>query len=89
MCLRAQLATRLLPGDERNRRGRAVADSAAGDRSVSDPGSAADVDVDVLVLGGASGEPLVCPLDTRARAAAAVLSFLDSEPPLLRRDPVC
>jgi hypothetical protein len=82
MCLRAQLATRLLPGDERNRRGRAVADSAAGDPSVSDPRFAADVDV--LVLGGASGEPLVCPLDTRARAAAAVLSFLDSEPPLLR-----
>ena len=41
-------------------------------------------DVEVLVLGGASGEPLVCPLDTRVRAAAAVLSFLAVETPLLR-----
>jgi hypothetical protein len=39
---------------------------------------------EVLVLGGASGEPLVCPLDTRARAAAAVLAFLADEPPVLR-----
>jgi hypothetical protein len=73
MCLRALLATRLLPGDERNghepRRARAAASGPA---------------VDVLVLGGASGEPLVCPLDTRARAAAAVLSFLGSESALLR-----
>ena len=75
MCLRAQLATRLLPGDERNGRGHAAFGS-----SVSDPG----FPVDVLVLGGASGEPLVCPLDTRARAAAAVLSFLGSESPVLR-----
>jgi hypothetical protein len=40
---------------------------------------------EVLVLGGASGEPLVCPLDTRARAAAALLGFLGDEAPLLRR----
>jgi len=40
---------------------------------------------EVLVLGGASGEPLVCPLDTRARAAAALLGFLGDETPLLRR----
>jgi hypothetical protein len=39
---------------------------------------------EVLVLGGASGEPLVCPLDTRERAAAAVLAFLAAESPLLR-----
>ena len=39
---------------------------------------------EVLVLGGATGEPLVCPLDTRARAAAAVLAFLAGEPPVLR-----
>jgi len=39
---------------------------------------------EVLVLGGASGEPLVCPLDTRERAAAAVLAFLEAEAPLLR-----
>lgn len=39
---------------------------------------------EVLVLGGASGEPLVCPLDTRARAAAALLGFLGDETPLLR-----
>jgi hypothetical protein len=67
LCLRAQLAARLLPGDER--KGRAPADASAG--------------VEVLVLGGTSGEPLVCPLDTRARAAAAVLSFLTAESPLL------
>jgi hypothetical protein len=75
LCLRAQLATRLLPGDERAARGpvgRGAAPSEVGP------------EVDVLVLGGASGEPLVCPLDTRARAAAAVLSFLASEQPLLR-----
>jgi hypothetical protein len=45
----------------------------------------AEPGTEVLVLGGSSGEPLVCPLDTRARAAAAVLSFLDEEGPLLRR----
>jgi hypothetical protein len=39
---------------------------------------------EVLVLGGATGEPLVCPLDTRARAAAAVLAFLAGEPPVVR-----
>jgi len=39
---------------------------------------------EVLVLGGASGEPLVCPLDTRERAAAAVLAFIEAEAPLLR-----
>jgi hypothetical protein len=70
LCLRAQLGARLLPGDERNGRGPARDEAAAA--------------VEVLVLGGASGEPLVCPLDTRARAAAALLSFLDAETPLLR-----
>ena len=45
----------------------------------------AETGTEVLVLGGSSGEPLVCPLDTRVRAAAAVLSFLDEEGPLLRR----
>ena len=59
LCLRAQLAARLLPR-----------------RSVDG--------CEVLVLGGASGEPLVCPLDTRERAAAAVLAFLDAEAPVLR-----
>ena len=59
LCLRAQLASRLLPR-----------------RSVDG--------CEVLVLGGASGEPLVCPLDTRERAAAAVLAFLDAEAPILR-----
>jgi hypothetical protein len=68
VCLRAQLGARLLPGDRR--------DGAAG----RDP----EVGTEVLVLGGASGEPLVCPLDTRARAGAAVLGFLTAEPPLLR-----
>ena len=39
---------------------------------------------EVLVLGGATGEPLVCPLDTRARAAVAVLAFLADEPSVLQ-----
>jgi hypothetical protein len=66
VCLRAQLAARLLPGDERN------------------DGAGLAHGCEVLVLGGASGEPLVCPLDTRERAAAAVLAFLEAEAPLLR-----
>ncbi len=75
VCLRAQLAARLLPGGVRGR-------GAAGSRrDAADPAAGAEV----LVLGGTSGEPLVCPLDTRARAAAAVLSFLAEEPPVLRR----
>lgn len=40
--------------------------------------------VDVLVLPGGPDGPLVCPLDVRPRAAAAVLAFLSAEPPLLR-----
>lgn len=40
---------------------------------------------DVLVLDGpARGDALVCPLDVRARAGAAVLGFLGEEAPLLR-----
>ena len=66
VCLRAQLAARLLPGDERN------------------DGARPAHGCEVLVLGGASGEPLVCPLDTRERAAAAVLAFIEAEAPLLR-----
>src|SRR4249919_1028220 len=46
LCLRAQLAARLLPGGERN------------------DGTGLAHGCEVLVLGGASGEPLVCPLDT-------------------------
>lgn len=48
------------------------------------PGEPAADAVDVFVLAGPSDEPLICPLDTRPRAAAAVLGFLDSEDPLLR-----
>ena len=73
VCLRAQLAAQLLPGVARGRGAAArpgTPDSVAG--------------TEVLVLGGASGQPLVCPLDTRPRAAAAVLSFLADESPLLR-----
>ncbi|MDF3050081.1 MAG: hypothetical protein K0R87_1719 [Pseudonocardia sp.] len=66
LCLRAQLAARLLPGDR---------DIASDD---------ADHGTEVLVLGGSSGEPLVCPLDTRPRAAVAVLGFLAAEEPVLR-----
>ncbi len=38
---------------------------------------------DVLAIERGPGDTLVCPLDTRARAGAAVLGFLDSEPPSL------
>lgn len=48
------------------------------------PGGPVAGGCEVLVLGGASGEPLVCPLDTRERAAAAVLAFLAAELPPLR-----
>lgn len=44
-----------------------------------------DGPVDVLVVAGQRGEQLVCPLDTRPRAAAALLAFLDEEEPLLRK----
>ncbi|WP_214367408.1 hypothetical protein [Pseudonocardia sp. H11422] len=44
---------------------------------------AAEAPVDVLVLRAVSGEPLVCPLDTRPRAAVAVLGFLAAEEPVL------
>ena len=54
-----------------------------GDGRNGRPGPSAE-NCEVLVLGGATGEPLVCPLDTRARAAAAVLAFLAGEPPVLR-----
>jgi hypothetical protein len=47
------------------------------------PGDGAGPSQEVLVVDGADG-PLVCPLDLRPRAAAAVLSFLEAEPPLLR-----
>jgi len=70
VCLRAQLGSRLLPGGRRNGRVGSVSDASG--------------DAQVLVLGGASGDPLVCPLDTRPRAAAAVLNFLDEETPVLR-----
>lgn len=39
---------------------------------------------DVLVLDPSAAQPLVCPLDTRARAAAALLAFLEAEAPPLR-----
>ncbi|NMH98652.1 hypothetical protein [Pseudonocardia acidicola] len=50
----------------------------------ADGGPAGAPPVDVLVLDGVDGEPLICPLDTRPRAAAAVLGFLAEEEPLLR-----
>ncbi len=39
--------------------------------------------VDVLALPGPDGQPLVCPLDLRPRAAAALLAFIASEPDVL------
>jgi hypothetical protein len=39
---------------------------------------------EILVTERGSGDVLVCPLDTRARAGAAVLGFLDAEPPFLK-----
>jgi hypothetical protein len=49
------------------------------------PGDDPAAGTEVLVLGGATGDPLVCPLDTRPRAGAALLGFLEGEAPLLRR----
>lgn len=84
LCLRAQLGAQLLPGDERNGHGRRPARGRTARGGVPRDDRADGRGLEVLVLGGASGEPLVCPLDTRPRAAAAVLSFLGEEPPLLR-----
>ena len=39
---------------------------------------------DVMVTGGPGETTLVCPLDTRPRAGAALLAFLASEPPVLQ-----
>ncbi|MFC4948496.1 hypothetical protein [Pseudonocardia sp. GCM10023141] len=39
--------------------------------------------VDVLSIPGPEGSPLVCPLDTRPRAGAALLAFLDGAAPVL------
>jgi hypothetical protein len=75
VCLRAQLAvpSRLLPGERAD-------------------GTPLDGPADVLLAegpGGTGGEPvgpktLVCPLETRPRAAAALVGFLTSEAPILR-----
>ena len=82
VCLRAQLSlpVRLLPGERAD-------------------GSPADGPADVLLADGADapvageGAPtpprfgpgtLVCPLDTRPRAAAALVGFLSTESPVLR-----
>lgn len=39
---------------------------------------------EILVTERGPGDVLVCPLDTRARAGAAVLGFLDTAPPFLK-----
>jgi hypothetical protein len=77
VCLRAQLGVpgRLLPGERSD-------------------GTVLDLPADVLLAegpgaGGAAAEPvgpqtLVCPLETRPRAAAALVGFLTSETPVLR-----
>ena len=70
VCLRAQLGApvRLLPGDRRD-------------------GTVADQPADVLLADAAAPlgpTTLVCPLDTRSRAAAALVGFLAAEPPVLR-----
>jgi hypothetical protein len=75
VCLRAQLGvpTRMLPGERSD-------------------GTPLDVPADVLLAdapGGSGQEPvgpqtLVCPLETRPRAAAALVGFLAGEAPVLR-----
>lgn len=75
VCLRAQLGApaRLLPGERSD-------------------GSVLDLPADVLLAegGGAAGDgpvgptTLVCPLETRPRAAAALVGFLSTETPVLR-----
>ncbi|RTL62382.1 MAG: hypothetical protein EKK42_31935 [Pseudonocardiaceae bacterium] len=53
-------------------------------RSGLGAGTLPDGTVDVLVTTSDKGDTLVCPLDTRPRAAAALLAFLAEEPPVLR-----
>ncbi len=70
VCLRAQLGVpvRLLPGDRQD-------------------GTTADLPADVLLADAAAPvgpSSLVCPLDTRPRAAAALVGFLADESPVLR-----
>lgn len=77
LCLRAQLGapTRLLPGERED-------------------GSVLELPADVLLVDGPPGpggtaapigpQTLVCPLETRPRAAAALVGFLSTEDPILR-----
>ncbi len=77
VCLRAQLGapSRLLPGERED-------------------GSPLELPADVLLAEGPPGpgeraapigpQTLVCPLDTRPRAAAALVGFLSTEDPVLR-----
>ncbi len=71
LCLRSQLAvpTRLLPGE----------------RADGTPLPNAPLDVLVADGGEVGDDTLVCPLDTRPRAAAALMGFLTTEPAAVRR----
>ncbi|WP_027941515.1 hypothetical protein [Amycolatopsis taiwanensis] len=74
MWLKSQVSTpvRLLPAELANGR---AAPSTATDVLVLDPAE---------VPGETGPGPLVCPLELRARSAAALISFLDDAPPALR-----
>lgn len=75
VCLRAQLGvpTRLLPGEAAD--GTPIPDAPLDVLVASEPESAG------AALGG---DTLVCPLDTRPRAAAALVGFLTTEPRAVR-----
>jgi hypothetical protein len=82
--VRAGLARGAVPAERAGTHERAVCLRAQlGSHLLPGDGSAGGPVTDVLVLGGETGEPMVCPLDTRPRAAAAVLGFLAGESPLL------
>ncbi|MCW0214475.1 MAG: hypothetical protein OJJ54_14040 [Pseudonocardia sp.] len=82
--VRAGLARGAVPPERLGRRERELCLRAALHGRLL-PGSGEERPVDVLVLGGEGGDPLVCPLETRPRAGAALLAFLADEGPALRR----
>jgi hypothetical protein len=77
--VRAALARGAVPPEALGARERELCLRATlGSRLLPPPGT------EILVTERGPGDVLVCPLDTRARAGAAVLGFLDAEQPFLR-----
>ena len=77
--VRAALARGPVPPEAAGNRERELCLRATlGSRLLPPPG------IEILVTERGPGDVLVCPLDTRARAGAAVLGFLDAEPLFLK-----